>query len=112
MYVKPEILPPTSIACQQHSLKFYSNILKWKGPIEVINVHDYGWQVRNSILKPVYTDKGAAPQSILEMVRYECKSGCEITVCSCRKLGIECNQMCKNCRIGCINLGKPDFEAE
>ena len=42
VYVKPEILPPTSVAYQQHSLKFYFNISKWKGPIEVINVHDYG----------------------------------------------------------------------
>ena len=89
---------PTSDSCQHHSLRVYFQITQWKGISEGMDVLDYGWEVRNSVLKPVKTNMGPAPHNMLKTVRCGYKSGCKTAICTCRKLGIECNLMCRNCR--------------
>jgi len=112
VYIKPECLPPTGDACKHHSLRVYYQILEWKGLSEGLNVLDYGWKVRNGTLEPRKTDKGPAPQNVLKMIRCGCKSGCKTSMCTCRKLTLECSVVCRNCRGECVNSQKPDHSTD
>ena len=108
--VNPQSLPPTHSACKYHSLRVYFQILEWKSKSESVNVEEYGWMLRKGVLEPVKTDQDPAPKNILTMIRCGCKSGCKTSQCTCRKLGLECSLVCKNCRGSCTNSQQPDLQ--
>ena len=92
MSFKLASLPPTSAATKQHSFRTYLQIQAWLGNELVAT--EWGWKSENGKLIPVPTDLPPAPDKILNMISCNCKNGCQ---CGCRKLGVPCSTMCKEC---------------
>ena len=50
------------------------------------------------------TDQDAGPQDILQIIRCSCKGSCDKNRCTCRKAGLHCTHLCKECNgLGCKN---------
>ena len=74
-FVDPKELPPTSDAARYHSLRVFLQIQQWKGNEEGMNPTDWGWEVVGGLLKPLKTNKPPAPDSLLRVIRCNCKKG-------------------------------------
>ena len=72
-FVKPEKLPPTESAAKYHSFRTYLQIIQWKGESNLLAVN-WDWTVKSNKFIPVLTDLEAAPQSILKIIRCQCKT--------------------------------------
>ena len=98
---KLESLPPTTAAAKYHAYRDYFAVQEWLG--NSLQATDWGWDHNDDMLSPVYTDRPAASDSVLNMVSCGCKTGCGKR-CSCCKAGLDCSVMCLTC-IGqnCIN---------
>ena len=110
-HVEPRCLPPTEDACSFHSLRVYLQVQEWKG-ISNVQPTEYGWALakdRTSFI-PVKTSLPIAPEYLLKLIRCLCKTGCKSNSCTCRKLGIKCSRLCKNCDLDCQN--QPQLEIE
>ncbi|KAG1650842.1 hypothetical protein GQR58_027696 [Nymphon striatum] len=101
--VQPETLPPTSAATKYHSLRVYYQVQVWKG-VTNISPQGYGWTVVDGKLIPFQCDLDVAPKMLLEVVRCNCKAGCETQRCSCRKAGHDCSTGCGQCKGICLNM--------
>ena len=53
---------------------------------------------------PVLTDRAPAPLSILAVIKCKCSTGCNTTLCSCRKRGLDCSLSSVECRGLCGNI--------
>ena len=63
---------------------------------------------------PIMTDIEAGPTDLLKVIRFSCKGTCGNS-CSCRKAGLNCASICKECHgITCINAPviKPEVEED
>lgn len=101
--VQPETLPPTSAATKYHSLRVYYQVQVWKGVTD-ISPQGYGWTVVDGKLLPFQCDLDVAPKMLLEVVRCNCKAGCENLRCTCRKAGLDCSTACGQCKGICSNM--------
>ena len=55
-------------------------------------------------LTAVTTLLALAPEDLLRLISCSCKGGCE-RACGCRKAGLTCSQICRQCRgIECTNV--------
>ena len=53
---------------------------------------------------PIPTKKAPAPNELIKTFPCGCKTGCKSTRYTCRKHGLKCNQVCKECRrVSCTN---------
>uniref|UniRef100_A0A0A9YC34 Tesmin/TSO1-like CXC domain-containing protein n=1 Tax=Lygus hesperus TaxID=30085 RepID=A0A0A9YC34_LYGHE len=58
---------------------------------------------------PITTINDAAPDYLLKIIHCKCASGCTRGSCSCKKAGLHCSALCKNCAgTACENA--PDTE--
>ena len=105
-YVQPESLPPTSSAAKYHSLRVYYQVQIWKGAKD-LDPQAFGWKAVKDKLLPVQCDMEVATKTLLEVVRCNCKKGCENMRCSCRKAGLDCSTGCGECRGICANMSAP-----
>uniref|UniRef100_A0A0L8IHH8 Tesmin/TSO1-like CXC domain-containing protein n=1 Tax=Octopus bimaculoides TaxID=37653 RepID=A0A0L8IHH8_OCTBM len=55
-------------------------------------------KLSDGTFKPVISDRAPAPQSLLTLVRFACKSCCRTLRCSCRRHGLPCSPACSGCR--------------
>jgi len=100
--IKPNNLPPTSAAAKYHSFRVFYQIQQWKG--EELDAQQWGWKLQDSQLVPVMTDLPPATESLLKVLRCNCKRGCDTLRCTCRKHGLSCSAVCGNCKgSGCSN---------
>ena len=95
LYWNLAALPPTSAAARQDSLRVFHQVQLWRG------VHltetQWGWKVVcSNNLFPVATNDPITPQSLLNLIFCNCKSGCS-KVCRCRKASLECTAMYGQC---------------
>ena len=98
-----ETINPTSSAASFHSLRVYHQVECWASREDLEPTH-WGWKVRKGKIYPIYTNKKAAPQSLLKVIRCGCKGDCNKNQCTCRRHNIECSIMCKECHgISCFN---------
>lgn len=99
--LKLESLPPTEAAAEQHALRCYAQIQIWL--CNKINVCDWGWKIFNEMLLPVFTTGDMLiPPEILSEISCKCQSGCKRSSnCSCRKHGVKCSEICRNCIEDC-----------
>ena len=107
-YLPPEVLPPTSDAARFHSHRVYHQVQAWNG--NVLDPTDWGWLKTKTLgidtLKPVKMQKSPAPESLLKLIKCNCKGNCERNTCSCRKHGLLCTLACGQCKgITCANSG-------
>lgn len=104
------ILPPTSSAARQHSLRVFHQVQLWRG-IQLPPA-DWGWKVDDDHLMPIASLRAAAPEKLLHLIACNCKSGCERS-CECKRGGLECNTMCGYCTgHGCSNRVVVEDDAE
>ncbi|KAI3379074.1 hypothetical protein SNEBB_002215 [Seison nebaliae] len=104
-FVTPERLPPTTSACNFHSLRTYYQVMEWMGCSDGMEPSEWGWRVEGEKLVPVMTDKRPAPEVLFRMIHCNCSGGCNTLKCTCRKHGLECTSACGHCQNGnCDNM--------
>lgn len=110
-FVPPESLPPTSAAAKFHSLRVYHQVQQWKGV--VLHPEDWGWRLRDGKFQAVLTDIPPAHESIMELIRCNCKTDCKTQRCTCRKNGLDCSSACGVCQgQSCQNASYPDLDID
>ena len=98
---KPEKLPPTPGAANQHALRAYLQYCDWLLlESQSLNPTDYGWTFTDSF-EPVGFIQPIAPESILQFISCNCQvdstePSCSTNRCSCRKYGMRCIPACGN----------------
>ena len=95
-FVKPETWPPTESATQCYSFQTYFQIMQWKVKSSLRAV-DWGWTVKASKFIPVLTDLKAPFQSILKIIRCQCKTDCSSRRCGCQKNNLPCTYVYGSC---------------
>lgn len=102
--LQPEKMPPTDRAAFFHGLRAHYQIVVWKMLNDadvILDPKEWGWFVTDNTMSPVMTDREVAPNSILKVVRCNCKASsnqCGTNRCSCRKNGLNCMSTCGECR--------------
>ena len=72
--IKPEVLPPTSLAAKYHSMRVFCQVMQSKG--REINPTKWGWKITDNMMMPKYTDLPYAPEELLKIISCNCKTGC------------------------------------
>lgn len=106
--IHPRNLPTTSSSVMFHSFRVYHQVQEWMG--NLLPPEEWGWRIQDSCLIPVTTDQDPAPQSLFELVRCKCKSGCSTMRCNCRRQGLDCSLACTECRGVCANMSANLYE--
>lgn len=88
-------LPPTEAAARFHCLRVFYTIQMWLE--HKLNPLNFGWILRNGILRPVTTNMPPAPVDVLSNIRCGCKGDCNSNRCTCFKAGFKCTPACKVC---------------
>ena len=111
MKIKPEVLPPTSSATKDHSMRVFCQVMQWKGM--EIDPTKLRWKITNNMMIPKYTDLLCAPEELLKIISCNCKAGCSSMRCSCKKNGLICSSTCGECcGYSCENSMQPELEEE
>ena len=111
--VQPQTLPPTSSAAVFHILRVQFQVMVWKQLIDPTEIDptNWGWQLINGKLHPIYTDKPPAPDDLLKVITCKCTTDCSTLRCSCRKHGLNCSPACLSCQGEvCTNVSYPSAE--
>ena len=108
-FVRPENLPPTSSAAKFHSLRVYHQVQVWKG-VTNRDPQTLGWKAVEGKLVPMQCDMEVAPKTLLQIVRCNCKMGCESMRCSCRQAGLDYSTGCGEGRGICTNMSEANTE--
>lgn len=96
-------LPPISETVNEHTLRVFYQVQKWLGNND-IDPQLYGWENTINGLMPIKCQKEAFPQEILEIVACNCKAGCKSKKCPCRRINLNCTNLCASCTgINCYN---------
>ncbi len=106
--VQPEVLLPSSAAAAYHSQRVYMQVQEWMGTAADMSPEQWGWYKEGDKLMSMLTDKPAAPATLLEVVRCNCRSSCSTRQCTCRKNGLDCFTGCGHCRGSCENISHID----
>ena len=107
-------LPPSERSVHFHALRVHLQIVVWSTLDErCLDPLKWGWKSGSQGLEPVRTDLPPAPDCVLQFIRCNCKSlknQCGTNICSCRKNGMACVDMCGGCHgEGCKNAEKVDL---
>ena len=93
---KLSLLPPTSHALYQHSLRVFFQVQTWLGRND-LNPLEFGWQNSESGLIPITTTESPLPDDLMEKINCACRKGCTTNICSCRSKGKHCSPLCRYC---------------
>ena len=108
--VQVHTLPPTSAAAKSHSARVYYQVQEWMGH-RALDPVQWGWTLVEGCLDPTTMDLPAAPETLLRIVRCNCKTDCNSRRCTCRKMGLECSVACGECRgTSCSNSSAVEEE--
>lgn len=95
---------PTVDAFTQHLKRVYLQVQTWLYGESVLNVTDWGWELKNNSYYPVKMTQPPGPPSVMSLIFCSCKKDCGSS-CGCRKNGLVCNLACKNCAgSNCTNM--------
>lgn len=101
--VQVQSLPPTEAAVHYHSLRMFYQIQTWIGT-KTLDPLQYGWELKNNMLRPKTTDLEPAPARLLSKIRCGCKGSCNTKRCNCRKFNMKCTTACAECKgLSCLN---------
>ena len=93
-----EKLPPTLDAIILHLRRANYQCYIWKAACEPqLNLPEptaNGWTITNTGLEMEMTIIAAVPDTIVELVRCQCKKACKSKSCSCRKTNFVCTDAC------------------
>ena len=103
-YVQVHTLPPTAAAAENHSARVYYQTQLWMAKGINLNAEEWGWVTSEDKLEPLQTNLPPAPNTLMKVIRCNCKTDCDTRRCTCRKLGLECSVVCGECKgINCTN---------
>ncbi|KAJ8021434.1 hypothetical protein HOLleu_38631 [Holothuria leucospilota] len=112
-FSEPHTLPPTSVATHYHSLRVYFQIQTWRETTENLKPEEWRWKLSDSQLLPIKTHLPAAPERLTKIFRCNCKTGCNTSRCTCKKMSIECTWMCGTYKgVSCANSIPVKLDAE
>lgn len=97
--LKPETLPPTESAADQHTMRAYLQTHDWLLLSSMtLPPGEYGWRKcsTNDIFEPISTTEDIAPPKLLKITACKCKARCGAR-CQCRKNNVLCIDACVNC---------------
>ena len=99
-----ENIPPTQAALLEHLKRaVYQAAHVWSQALDpspkLPSPENWGWQLTESVWKPLWTKLPEAAVSCSELVHCGCKKGCKHQ-CKCRVLNLECTEQC-NCKGKC-----------
>ena len=77
------------LAAEYHSACVYyqTKLLVEKGTN--LNAEEWGWVTAEDRLEPLQTNLPPAPDFLMKVICFNCKTDCDTWRCTCRKLGIE-----------------------
>ena len=102
--VNVQILPPTNSAAKYHFYRVYYQVQLWLGNNN-LKATDWGWNLINGKLVPKRMDTDPAPQSLMKIMKCGCTLYCDNNLCTCKKYGWFCTELCDNCNSGnCTNV--------
>ncbi|KAJ8898485.1 hypothetical protein PR048_003845 [Dryococelus australis] len=97
----PSVLPPTTAAAKEHSLRVYLQMQLWRGV--PLSPSEWGCKIVNGEHTPVLTLQVAATEIIMKQIICNCISDCERS-CSCQRAGPKYSPMFGHCEgNGCAN---------
>ena len=83
---------------------------------ELLDPNEYcsKWDETKEIFEPVMTTNPPAPNLIMELISYGCKTDCQTDRCQCRKNELFCMGMCQceYCENTDIEFDKLDYIAD
>ena len=85
-------------AAMYHSLRVYYHVMYWKGKGDSMKPEEWGWHIVDGKCLPMQTDKPAAPAELLDIIYCSCKKLCNTKRCTCRQHGLQCSDVCTECR--------------
>ena len=102
-----ESLPPTRSALELHTMRAHYVSLIWKKSLESIMIlppiEEFGWETdQDCSIIPKRCKLPPAPESITNLVKCGCKTGC-IRNCSCGRHNIACTELCHCSQSFCQN---------
>ena len=101
-----ESLPPTLSALKKHIYRVNYMAMVWRRNIihfqKMPSPVNYGWKYEGCAYHPIMTLKLPAPKSIINLVKCNCRKGCEVN-CSCHKNQIPCTEICGCMEYECRN---------
>lgn len=104
---KLEKLPPTKSVAAMHGYRVYHQVQLWLG--NNLSATEWGWKSTVNGLQPIYSLENLIPTNLLESIFCRCEKGCKTAICSCRKHGLRCTDICLTCRgHSCSNVEKSD----
>ena len=86
--LKAEVLPPTSGATMQHSLRAYHQIMTWLGIS--LPPDEYGYTIQNNKYRARVTMDKAAPDQLFKSFFCNCKTLCNTKRCTCKQFNLSC----------------------
>ena len=96
---KPEPLPPTSDVLKLHIMRaHYQSMVRKLANCSQPNLPsptDSGWKYEDGIHILIMMSLQPIPESCMELVSCQCKTGCQTLRCTCRKSKVHCTQSCK-----------------
>ena len=102
--VQVHTLPPPAAAAGYHSARVYFQVQEWMDKGSNFNPEEWGWLRVRGKLEHMKTDLPPAPDTLMKVMRCNCKTNCDTRKCTCRKLGLECSIVCGECKgINCTN---------
>ena len=107
--VKPEQLPSTLDSANHHFLRVHYQIQTWLG--RTLDPFDWGWQVQNDRMVPLFTTKPPAAPELLIYIRCGCKEdGRGSANYLCVNHGAPCSLSCAKCNgVSCNNPQIPEL---
>lgn len=95
------ILPPTQAAMKFHSFRVFYQLRLWdkdKTIADKIKPTKWGWKfIENYGLVPETTAADLVPKELMAIISCSCTTGCSTAKCGCKKMGMYCSVLCKNC---------------
>ena len=106
------VLPPTSAAAEQHSLRTYFQVQTWMD--NDLNPLDWGWEKKNGQYMPIMTTQNPAPDELMRLIACNCtKNQCHTLRCECKRSGLKCTVMCGRCQgDSCSNSSEINIDIE
>ena len=100
----------TSLMAVGSHIHIFIQVQEWMG--NSLPPEEWGCRIQDTCLFPIHSDKEPAPQSLLELVRCSCKSGCGTMSCKYRRQGLDCSLACSECKGVCINMSEQTLEED
>ena len=93
-----ENCPPTSNVLEQHIKRVQLQSSIWSSSLilesEAVDPTEWGWKKKDEHFEPLWSTLPKVADACNELKRCKCKVKCAVNMCSCRKAGLVCTDLC------------------